>query len=551
MATPCLAAEVKDELNPFGVSSSAQASGRYASWLPKMAIAGVKWVRLFPDFNQIEPAAGKWDWSLMDGMLDAAASNHVHITGLFLYNANWVNPNTHTFPTNYPAWSEYVSNTVRHAAGRVRYWEVWNEPESFASESTPADYARIVTYAYNAAKSVAPDAQIGLSVASVDVFYLERAIRAGAAGHFDYICVHPYEVLGTVASGQEALYMSIIPTLRKMLTEVDPPKQNVPIWFTELGEEAGRNASLERQAQDLVKAYVMGSAQGVSAIEWFEAQEGGYSMGLLDGKGEPRPAYHALKNLAEALGPKRAYRGWVLLDGRDYGFVFQGDGPVMVAWARPGTTHELKFERPVKVMEPLSGARTQADALSLSNAPVIVLNVPAALLSEAEANKNQPFPWGGDYSRAEVVSITMGNPNIEKGLHLLNADASSKPVIVDGGQARDCSVGSGVAFTVDPNFVSYTHTPLQISAVVRSASSSDHPGFNLKYESASGWKGIGWNFVPGADRWYTLTWTLSDDEFVGNWGYHFSFDSDSKEHSKYYLQRVTVTKMGNAEILKR
>lgn len=540
----CFAGVGDDELNPFGVGSSAEASGRYGSWLPKMAAAGAKWVRLFPDWNQIEPAEGKWDWSLLDGMLAAAASNHVHITGLFLYNAKWVNPNSHTFPTNYPAWSEYVSNVVRHAAGGVRYYEVWNEPESFASESTPADYARVVTSAYDAAKAVSPDAQIALSVASVDVLYLERAIRAGAAGHYDYICVHPYEVLGTVATGQEALYMSIVPTLREMLAAVDPPKRNVPIWFTEIGEEAGKNATLERQAQDLVKAYVMGIAQGVSHIQWFEAQEGGYSMGLLDGKGEPRAAYHALKNLAQALGPRPFFKGWVLLDGRDYGFVFQGaDGPVLVAWARPGTTHELKFEPPVKVIEPLNGSHIQVNVLSLSNAPLIVLNVPAGLISEAEANKDKPFPWGGDYSRAEVASISMGNPNIERGLHQLNADVSSKPVVVNGGPARDCSIGSGVAFTVDPNFVSYTHTAMQISAVVRSISTNEHPGFNLKYESAGGRKGIGWNFVPGADRWYTLTWTLNDDEFVGNWGYHFSFDSDSKEHSKYYLQSVTVTKV--------
>jgi hypothetical protein len=393
-------------------------------------------------------------------------------------------------------------------------------------------------------KAVSPDVRIGLSVASVDVLYLERAIRAGAGGHYDYICVHPYEVLGTVASGHEALYMSIVPTLRKMLAAVDPPKKNVPIWFTEIGEEAGKHASLERQAQDLVKAYVMGIAQGVSHIEWFEAQEGGYSMGLLDSKAEPRPAYHALKNLAEALGPNPVYKGWVLLGRRDYGFVFQGaDRPVMVAWARPATTQDLKFESAVTAVEPVTGARAQTDNLSLSNAPVLMQHVPAALVSEAEANRNRPFPWGGDYTHADAVSVRMENPNIEKGLHAVNADTNSRLVTVNGAPARDCSVASGLAFTVDPNFVSYDHTPLQISAVVRKISSNDNPGFNLKYESASGTKGIGWNFVPAGNQWHTLTWTLADDEFVGSWGYHFSFDSDSKEHSKYYLQRVTVTKL--------
>ena len=138
--------------------------------------------------------------------------------------------------------------------------------------------------------------------------------------------------------------------------------------------------------------------------------------------------------------------------------------------------------------------------------------------------------------------MTMGRPTKEKGLHQLNYNPSAV-VTVSGAAALDCSRSSSTAFTIDPNFISYTHVPLQISAVVRAISPNEHPGFNLKYEAASGRKGIGWNFVPGAARWYTLTWTLDDDEFVGSWGYHFSFDSDSTSHSQYYLQRVTVTKL--------
>lgn len=375
-----------------------------------MASAGVKWARLFPEWNQIEPSSGKWDWSLMDSMISSAASNNISLNGLFLYNAKWVNSAPHTFPTNnYPAWSDYVSNVVRHASGRIRYWEVWNEPENFASAGTPAQYGHLVALAYDAAKAAQPDAQIGISVASVDVVYLEHAIRAGAAGHFDYICVHPYEVLGTVSLGQEALYMSIVPTLRKMLAAVDPSKSNIPIWFTELGEEMNKQVSATRQAQDLVKAYVMGIAQGASVIEWFEPQEGGYSMGLLDSQGKPRPAYDALSNLSATLGTTPAYQGWMLLNERDYGFVFQNAAnTVLVTWTPPGKTDELKFERPVTVVDPLSGVRAQVTGCSLSNAPLIIVGAPPSLLAQAQANKGRAFPWNGDYTGADTVSVTMG-----------------------------------------------------------------------------------------------------------------------------------------------
>jgi hypothetical protein len=251
-----------------------------------------------------------------------------------------------------------------------------------------------------------------------------------------------------------------------------------------------------------------------------------------------------LKNLAAQLGPSPSYQGWLLFNNRDYGFVFQGaTNSAMIAWAPPGRVDELSFGQPVLVMNPADGTTVNATAYTLSNAPILVSALPSSLVAKARLNRDQPFPWGGNYSDARTVSVSMGSPNLEHGLHQLFADRNSTPASVDGIPARDCSKGASASFTIDPNFLSYTHAPIRISAVVRRISSTNNPGFNLKYESAGGRKGIGWNAVPGGDKWHTLTWTISDDEFVGNWGYHFSFDSDSTNYSRYYLQQVTVTKL--------
>ncbi|HWH70698.1 MAG TPA: hypothetical protein VNT26_15015, partial [Candidatus Sulfotelmatobacter sp.] len=344
--------------------------------------------------------------------------------------------------------------------------------------------------------------------------------------------------------GQEALYLSIVPTLRKMLAAKNPAKWKVPIWFTEIGEELGGRVTAAVQAQDLVKAYTMGIAQGVSVIQWFEAQEGGYAMGLLNSSGNPNPAYTALQHLAEQLGPRPTYKGWLLLNSQAYGFVFQGaTNSVLAAWAPLNSSDTINFSQPVQILNPVNGSIATTAAYALSNAPVLVLGVPSDLAAQAETNRDQPFPWGGNYTGASSVSVTMGNPNLERGLHQLNADATSTAATVYGGPARDCSKGSAVTFTIDPNFLSYTHASIKISAVVRKIAAADNPGFNLKYESVTGRKGIGWNSIPGSDKWYTLSWTITDDEFVGNWGYHFSFDSDSTNSSRYYLQQVTVTNL--------
>ena len=108
-------------------------------------------------------------------------------------------------------------------------------------------------------------------------------IQAGAKDHFDYIVLHPYEVLNGMAnnSGSDVVYFNIVPTVRKMLAAQNPSKANVPIIFTELGSDASKGA--DHQAQALVKAYTMGIAQGVSCIQWFEGRDGDSGpMGLID-----------------------------------------------------------------------------------------------------------------------------------------------------------------------------------------------------------------------------------------------------------------------------
>ena len=128
--------------------------------------------------------------------------------------------------------SAYVSAVVQHARGRVKYWEVWNEPPNFTGrDQKPADYARIVVAAYDAAKAADPSCLIGLAAKSAHVNYLEQVINAGARDHFDFITLHPYEVLNGVAdnAGTESVFLHIVPTVRKMLAAQNPAKTNVPI----------------------------------------------------------------------------------------------------------------------------------------------------------------------------------------------------------------------------------------------------------------------------------------------------------------------------------
>jgi polysaccharide biosynthesis protein PslG len=536
----------KYDPSPFGFSCDNQTTYTLATYCPQMAKAGIRWIRGFPTFNVIEPTQGKFDWSSVDTMIATAAKNNMSISGLFFYNAPWINAKGDSLPIeNLPAWSDYVSRVVEHSKQSVKYWEVWNETPNFIGKGTAADYARTVVAAFDAAKAADPTCQVGLSIQSQNVTWIEQTIQAGAKDHFDFIAVHPYETLGVVESdGCEAEFMSIVPTIRKMLAKQNPARENVPIWFTEIGREAGKDE--KSQASALVKAFAMGMAQGVARINWFEGKDGDSGpMGLLRGDGTPRPAFNAMSNLTRHLGPNPRYIGWVLLKDAHYGFIFEGaSAKVMATWARPGTARVVTFGSRVRMVDPLSGVETAAEDGSLSSVPMLIVGVPPALVARAEANRSRPFPWGGDYTGAKSVSVRMGSPNTEQGLHHLASDATSRAVKIRGELVRDCSNGASQTFTVDPNFLSYAAQTITITAVVRRQAAKENAGFNLKYESTAGWKGAeSWYTIPDDLSWHTKTWTITDPQFVGKWGFNFALDSDGARFSKYQIRSVTVAKV--------
>jgi len=540
-----------EPVDPFGIGSchiNNRTAQDNARWVPQMEAIGLRRYRCAQTvWNAVETDSGQWRWEALDAQIAYLKEHRLSFGGLLLGNPRW---NTLDKPGTLPvnnlaAWSRYVTAVVGHAQGSIKDWEVWNEPPNFTGkDQTPADYAKLVVAAYDAAKAVDPSCRIGLAAKSAHINYLEQTIQAGARGHYDYITLHPYELLDGVAkdAGTEPLFMNIVPVVRKMLAVQDPAKANVPVVFTELGIDAKKG--LETQAIGLVKAYTMGIAQGVSCIHWFEGRDGDSGpMGLLDAKGTPRPAYLAMQRMIQHLGPRPEYLGWVLLDDQHYGFAFRGtDGPVLVAWAHGKATSPLNLTKPTKALDALTGL----ERTDLTSAPVLILHPAESLLKQAATNRAKRLPWGGDFSTAKAVSLRYADGRTQaNGLHSLSGDSIADAVVAYGGSARSGGVPGGNVFAVDPGFLSYTTQPIEITVVVRRNEANDNAGFKLSYESTSGLKvaKAGWYTVPDNKQWHVMRWRIDDAQFVNYWGYNFALVSDGPKYAKYYLQSVTVTKL--------
>lgn len=511
--------------HPYGVAPSAASTYAFENWAGAMAGIGVRWIRNFDTSAGVRP-------------LDTAAMHALELTGILQWSAS----TPQAFPVNdLPGWRAYVRNLVKTCQSGVKHWEVWNEPPNFSANKSPRDYAKLVIAAHEEMKAIDPTIQLGIATRSNNVNFLDQALLAGAAGHFDFVTVHPYELLDLLDDGWEATFMHIVPTMRRMLAARDPARMNVPIWFTEIGMPVQPPVTPDDQANSVIKAYTLGLAQGVSRIAWFESIDGDSGpFGLVAADGTPRPAFFALKTLIAQLGPNPRYFGWVLLRGKHYAFVFEGTrANVMVTWARPRTTETLTFEQPVQLVVPSSGSEQGATDYVLTQQPIIIVGLPDRLVSEAVANRSLAFPWSGDapFDKSATYAVAPSKP---AGLHFIG----EAPTITAAGEsARDCSARSSQDVTVDPAFVAYNSVALQISAAVRRKTPEIPAGFNLKYESVNGWKTTGaWNAIPAGDQWHTLTWSVADPQFVSEWGYSLALDSDSTVNSQYLLKNLTVTK---------
>jgi len=553
----------KHDASPWGIASGAEWSGDYPKFNPMLRKAGVRWLRLFPEWQTIQPKKGQWNWSVSDAMVADARANDIHLTGIFCYLAPWASADggTRKFPIkDIQYWRDYVAGTVGRYKDDIQYWEVWNEFNgSFGdSKNKVKDYAELVVTAYDAAKKADPNVKIGLSVANFDVGFLDAVIKAGAADHFDFICVHPYENLGAVAEGGEVGYLSLAGNLRKMLA-ANKQRTDTPLWITEIGFQAPIKPDAKgdaEQADLLVKAYLLSLAQGFERIFWFEARGPAYGKGtdhgIIRSDWTPRPAYDALRTMTTQLGPEPHYVGWLDLGKGGYGFLFRGEkGNVLAAWSPVDKKYRAKFDAALSVTD-LAGKQSSLPAgqgLVLTQSPVFISDLPADLAKQAQSNVGKPYPWGGDYANTKVVSCRLAAVNTEDGLKQVNPKTTV--VVKDGGESYRRpdfanpdlkNEGRYVYFRVDPQFVPFGTKELEVTITAKRLAPDKEAGMNVTYESMKGYKGAQvWWTIPKDDKWHENTWKLSDANFVGQWGWNFRFDANGSSN-EFLIKEVRVKK---------
>ncbi|MEN8226806.1 MAG: cellulase family glycosylhydrolase [Bacteroidota bacterium] len=347
----------------------------------QLAQLGAKWGFLCPDWNRIESEEGKYDFNTPDHPLDEAVNAMIKrkITPIIqIYGGNQMympvapDPNNRQMadaslllddPVVRQAWHRYIEAMAERYKESVKFWEIWNEPNSDyfwqrdgAYFRTPvSDYGRIVKEVAAIIRSVQPDAVIiAGSTATVHLEYLEDFLSSEGTDFFDYWSVHPYGELPEARDDE----------IRRAQKILEVHGKSAVMWQSECGFPSDKDTGgwgwggpwdETKHAKWVLRRLLSDAAAGMQASVYFVLNDYPALLELGPDKGkmginrkglhyfgswEPKPAAFAFQNLAG------------LVDNR----MVQEPYDVSMEIVSPGSTLSLDNIRTYTLKDRLSGS---------------------------------------------------------------------------------------------------------------------------------------------------------------------------------------------------
>lgn len=286
------------------------------------------------------------------------------------------------------AFARYCAFLAREFRGKVRYFEVWNEPNLdgfWRPRSNASDYAELLKAAYQAVKTEQPGATVVAGALSqIDREFTNAVLEAGAWPYFDAWSVHPYI---TPRSPAQANLWQNLKGIRDLVAEYGGAK---PVWVTECGYPTSPGVNTEAHQANMVARVYAGSMEHdwlpVFGWYWFgpdgpDPENVEDRFGLIRSDWTRKPAYWAHATVASLLGDA-SYQEALNLGAPLMGhrFVREDDSQAAMLWSTGDRAQvRINTKDPVTVvlrggaqipMQPSDGVIL----LDVSQAPIYILS---------------------------------------------------------------------------------------------------------------------------------------------------------------------------------
>ncbi len=318
--------------------------------------AGIGWAKQHFPWEAIEPRRkgeftdeqGRSTWRKFDELVSLYEKFGLQIIARLDRPPDWTRQDNRFKqrpPDNFEDYGDFVYEFVKHYRGRIRYIQIWNEPNIFPEWGDqpvdPAAYVELLKIAYRRAKEADPNVYILSAPLAItledfpgrrnlsDLIFLEEMYQAGAADYFDILSANAFgmDQPPEAPPSPDVLNFRRVELLRQIMERYGDADK--PIWFNEYGWNAApesfpkdkliwqRVSELE-QAEYTVRGIEYARQHwpwaGVFAI-WYFRQVGNippnradYYFRMVDVDFTPRPVYQAIKEAA--AGQKVAGAGY-------------------------------------------------------------------------------------------------------------------------------------------------------------------------------------------------------------------------------------------------
>lgn len=279
------------------------------------------------------------------------------------------------------AFGNYCKFVAKEFCGKVKYFEIWNEPnhEIFnPGGASAADYVQVMKTAYNAVKSVNKDAYIlGISEDGARPEYTKAVLNAGGGAYMDAVSLHPYSCwYGGVFDESSLTLEQMITNNKKVIMDAG---LNLPIWITEVGymTSTGRYTYEQQGAYNVRTAIEFKSDDRIDKIFFYELHDSGLdassteaNFGMLEYDGTPKAAHSMLLNANNILANADFVKKW---QGNSYYALYEfrdrvTDEDIFVLWTKKGKKRQIQLSANANQVSSSCGGDNAKVLIDLSKA---------------------------------------------------------------------------------------------------------------------------------------------------------------------------------------
>lgn len=350
---------------------------------------GVKDLRLGLSWTRVQPDKGEYDWKFWDYLVEQADKQGINLRPYICYTPEWVGDQTpdfwHHAPRDPKAFADFVETAARRYKGKIKSWELWNEPDNKAYWDMPgkttqqsADaFANMLKPAIDRLRTTDPQAGIilgGMADGNSDFF--RRVMEKHHLGNqVDTVNVHAYlrtwdgrpqEHLADYLNEARNIVASTTGKVKPAL-DLDEFGHSSHRFNQTQGDSSGfvkliykYEATPAYQGEALFKDHTIALANGqTSHVAWYRINDlpdsqgvigdnNNHHLGLLDTSGRQKPAYKAFRFFRQLFDqPTRSLDGQArLLAGANsqaqVHVIEKQDGKkVLVGWLRDSRPEEV------------------------------------------------------------------------------------------------------------------------------------------------------------------------------------------------------------------